>query len=127
MSQTNLSIQGKRFLINGQLTYAEIQGSRPSVHGLLMNARFIQGIFDDRAAPERFARWGHAVWDATAQTERLVRGRDKLNARQGAPQTLYDLHLPGRVQVRADFVEQDDALGLQNRKRLRGETPQPEE
>ena len=72
MSQTHISIQGERFTINGQLTYAEIEGSRPSVQGLLMNARFIQGIFDDRAAPERFARWGYETWDAAAQTRRLV-------------------------------------------------------
>jgi hypothetical protein len=72
MSQTRISIQGERFTINGRLTYAEIEGSKPRVHGLLMNARFIQGIFDDRAAPERFARWGHETWNAAAQTQRLV-------------------------------------------------------
>jgi hypothetical protein len=72
MPQTHVDIQGESFLINDKLTYSEIEGSRAGVHGLLMNARFIQGVFDDRAAPERFARWGYEAWDPAAQTERLV-------------------------------------------------------
>ena len=48
MSKTNLSIDGAKFKINGQLTYSEIESCKPSVHGLLMNARFIQGIFDSK-------------------------------------------------------------------------------
>ena len=61
MSNTSLSIQGESFLINGQLTYAEIAGSNPGAHGLLMNARFIQGIFDDKADPGRFNRFGRQL------------------------------------------------------------------
>lgn len=72
MPQTRVSIDGESFLINDRLTYSEIAGSKPEVNGLLMNARFIQGVFDDRAAPERFARWGHKTWDPAAHTERLV-------------------------------------------------------
>lgn len=67
-----LGIKGEKFLIDGKLTYSEIKGSNPEMHGLLMNARFIQGVFDDRANPGRFARWGHREWDAAANTERLV-------------------------------------------------------
>ena len=37
-----------------------------------MNARFIQGIFDDKADPARFARFGHDVYDPAANTARLV-------------------------------------------------------
>ena len=58
MGKTNISIENESFLINGQLTYSEINTSKPQAHGLLMNARFIQGIFDDQADPGRFARWG---------------------------------------------------------------------
>ena len=72
MGKTHVNIQGESFLINGKLTYSEIESSNPNAHGLLMNARFIQGVFDDRAAPERFARWGHDTWDPTANTERLI-------------------------------------------------------
>ena len=72
MSQTRLSIQGDSFLINDRLTYAEIPTSLSGAHGLLMNARFIQGVFDDKAASERFARFGHDSWDASASTDRLI-------------------------------------------------------
>ncbi|HRW05759.1 MAG TPA: hypothetical protein P5121_11720 [Caldilineaceae bacterium] len=72
MGKTTLSIQDESFLINGQLTYQEIAGSNPSAHGLLMNARFIQGIFDDKADPQRFARWGHDRWDPEAHTDALI-------------------------------------------------------
>ncbi|WP_240419228.1 hypothetical protein [Paenibacillus periandrae] len=58
MSKTVLSIQGEHFMINGQKIYAEIPGSRPEAHGLLMNARFIQGIFDDKADRSRYNRFG---------------------------------------------------------------------
>ena len=71
MSKTALSIQDESFLINGQLTYAEIAGSNPNAHGLLMNARFIQGIFDDRADPARFNRFGRE-FDPEQHTDNLI-------------------------------------------------------
>jgi hypothetical protein len=37
-----------------------------------MNARFIQGIFDDAANPERFARFGQAEWDPEKNTDDLI-------------------------------------------------------
>jgi hypothetical protein len=72
MPQTALTINGESFLINGKLTYTEMEHSRPKVHGLLMNARFIQGIFDDKADPKRFARWGKIAFDPDANTENLI-------------------------------------------------------
>ncbi len=72
MAKTHLTIEGEKFLINEKVTYSEINGTRPGAQGLLMNARFIQGIFDDAMEPERFARWGHSEWDAMANTERLI-------------------------------------------------------
>ena len=72
MGQTTVSIDGESFLINGRQTYSEIGTSRPEARGLLMNARFIQGVFDDRADPGRFARWGHDEWDPQANTRALV-------------------------------------------------------
>lgn len=68
---TVLSIQGNKFLINGKLTYSEIPGTNPKAHGLLMNARFIQGIFDDQLAPQRFTRFGQE-WDADRNTDNLI-------------------------------------------------------
>lgn len=72
MPQTHLSTTGENFLINGQLTYRDIAGSNPAGHGLLMNARFIQGIFDDKAEPQRFARWGKDTWDPAQNTADLL-------------------------------------------------------
>lgn len=56
--KTTLTIQGENFLLNGEPVYSEIPGSDPRMHGLLMNARFIQGIFDDKVDPSRFSRFG---------------------------------------------------------------------
>ena len=69
---TTVDVQGTTILINGQPVYADLPNSNPAAHGLLMNARFIQGIFDDKAQPQRFARFGHAEWDAEANTDRLI-------------------------------------------------------
>ena len=58
MGKTNISIENESFLINGKLTYSEINTSKPQAHGLLMNGRF--------------ARWGHSEWNAEANTQALV-------------------------------------------------------
>lgn len=72
MSTTNLSLQGEQFLINGRMTYSEIVDSHPRAHGLLMNARLIQGIFDDKADPARFARFGRSAWNPEQNTDDLI-------------------------------------------------------
>lgn len=71
MGNTVISIQGQHFFINGQKTYAEIPGSPAAVQGLLMNARFIQGIFDDRVDPSRFNRFGR-IFDPEQNTNDLI-------------------------------------------------------
>ncbi|MBV7334930.1 hypothetical protein KFU94_43160 [Chloroflexi bacterium TSY] len=68
MPNTTLTIDGESFFINGKATYAELGRSNPDAHGLLMNARFIQGIFDDNADPRRFARFGYTE----DHTDRLI-------------------------------------------------------
>lgn len=70
--KTRLEIQGERFLINGKLTYQEVPGASQGVRGLLMNARFIQGIFDDKSDPRRFARFGWDDWDPERHTDELI-------------------------------------------------------
>lgn len=72
MPQTHLSTTGEKFAINGALTYSDIPSSKPAAHGLLMNARFIQGIFDDSADPARFARFGRDAWDPEQHTDDLI-------------------------------------------------------
>jgi hypothetical protein len=51
--------------------YVEIAGSHPNVHGLLMNARFIQGIFDDKAGRERYHCFGRR-FDPDTNTNELI-------------------------------------------------------
>lgn len=69
--QTILTMDGEKFLINGMPTYQEIDGSATQVHGLLMNARFIQGLFHDRANEQRFHRFGR-TFDADKNTDDLI-------------------------------------------------------
>lgn len=71
MSKTSLSIHGEQFQINNQLTYTEISGSNPNAHGLLMNARFIQGIFDDKADRARYNRF-ERTFDPDRNTDELI-------------------------------------------------------
>lgn len=69
MAQTKLSIIEDKFYMNGNLTYAEIPGC--THQGLLMNARFIQGIFDDKTGMERYQRFGRH-FDAEKNTQELI-------------------------------------------------------
>ncbi len=71
MYKTKLTIDGERFKINGKLTYSEIEGSNSTTHGLLMNARFIQGIFDDKSGRERYNRFGKS-FDPEENTDSLI-------------------------------------------------------
>lgn len=71
MPKTNLSIQGEKFLINDKLIYSEIDGSNPNAHGLLMNARFIQGVFDDKADRARYNRFGR-TFDPEQHTDDMI-------------------------------------------------------
>ena len=70
--KTSVDITGVDFRINGKLTYSEVPSSLPNARGLLMNARFIQGVFDDKEAPDRFARFGWQTWDADRHTDELI-------------------------------------------------------
>ena len=71
MTNTKLNIKGKKFYINDKLTYSDIDDSNPEAHGLLMNARFIQGIFDDKADRSRFNRFGRE-FDPDKNTDDLI-------------------------------------------------------
>lgn len=72
MAKTHLDIRGTSFFIDGKATYSETAGTNPAAHGLLMNARFIQGVFDDASDPSRFARFGRDTWDADQNTAELI-------------------------------------------------------
>ncbi|MDA3932320.1 MAG: cellulase family glycosylhydrolase [Tenericutes bacterium] len=70
MGLTNLSIEGRDFYINGKPVYDELEGNSSS-KGLLMNARFIQGIFDDKSDRERYNRF-NKLFDADANTDDFI-------------------------------------------------------
>lgn len=69
MSNTILSIEGNKFLINNKLIYSEYNNS--DYHGLLMNARFIQGVFDETNDVKRYNRFGK-TFDPTTNTNELI-------------------------------------------------------
>ena len=54
---THVSIRGEDFYINGQPTYAGRTWNGHRIEGLLLNARLVQGIFDDQN-PENLKEWG---------------------------------------------------------------------
>lgn len=72
MPKTVLSIKNRDFYLNGKLTYSEIKNSNTNARGLLMNARFIQGVFDDKTGRERYNRFGK-VFDPELNTDELIR------------------------------------------------------
>lgn len=71
MGKTNLDIRGQNFYINGKPVYDEIEKAG-SAKGLLMNARFIQGVFDDAHDRHRFNRFGKE-FDAKKNTDDLIK------------------------------------------------------
>lgn len=68
---TLLTTSGRQFLINSKPIYQELDGCAPQYHGMLMNARMIQGVFDDKADPRRFDRFGR-VFDPQQNTDDLI-------------------------------------------------------
>ncbi|MCL2833473.1 MAG: glycoside hydrolase family 5 protein [Treponema sp.] len=71
--KTKLTIDKQKLKINGKLIYSEIEGNSVDVHGLMMNARFIQGIFDDKENPQKYARFGWKQWDPERHTDELIK------------------------------------------------------
>ncbi len=72
--QTTVSIAGDAFRLNGQPTYRGRTFRGMKIEGLLMNARMVQGIFDD-LNPETRARWKYpdtGVFDAERNTREFI-------------------------------------------------------
>jgi hypothetical protein len=72
--QTQVSILGDDFYINGQPTYAGRSWNGHRIEGLLLNARMVQGIFDD-LNPQTASRWNYSDtgrWDADRNTSEFV-------------------------------------------------------
>jgi hypothetical protein len=71
---TVVSIVGDEFHINGKPTYAGRAWRGQKIQGLLLNARLVQGIFDDRNT-STFARWAYpdtGRWDAERNTREFI-------------------------------------------------------
>lgn len=71
MGCTELRVKGNDFYINGAVSYSEIDGVNPKALGLLMNARFIQGIFNDQSPDNDYNRYGKK-FDPESNTDELI-------------------------------------------------------
>ncbi len=72
--RTDVSIVGDEFLINGRPTYAGRTWRGHKMEGLLLNARVVQGIFDDRNT-NTVLRWAYpdtGKWDAERNTREFL-------------------------------------------------------
>ena len=68
--KTRISIRDAQFLINGRATYDGVDG----IEGLLLNARLVQGVFDD-LNPDTRHLWAYAdtgEWDADRNTAEFI-------------------------------------------------------
>lgn len=77
-TKTTVSIKGDMFYINGKPTYEGRQWNGHKIEGLLMNARLVQGIFDDEN-PETASRWKYpdtGEWDPERNTNEFVEAMD---------------------------------------------------
>jgi hypothetical protein len=72
--RTSVSIVGDEFYINGQPTYADRVWHGHKLQGLLLNARLVQGIFDDRNT-NTLSLWSYPdtrLWDPERNTREFV-------------------------------------------------------
>ena len=95
---TVVSIVGDEFHLDGKPTYAGRMWQGHKIQGLLLNARLVQGIFDDRNT-NTVARWAYADtrrWDAERNTREFIAAMPEwrrhgllaftLNLQGGSPQ-----------------------------------------
>lgn len=71
---TSVSIDGQRFVINGQPTYKGRLWNGQPIEGLLFNSRMVQATFDDRN-PDTVPRWAYPdtnKWDADRNTAEFL-------------------------------------------------------
>ena len=71
---TSVSIVGEEFCLNGQPTYAGRSWHGHKIQGLLLNARLVQGIFDDRNT-NTVSWWAYpdiGKWDAERNTREFI-------------------------------------------------------
>ena len=72
--QTTVSISGEDFHINGEPTYQGRVWNGHKIEGLLLNARMVQGVFDDLNT-NTVSRWAYpdtGTWDADRNTREFI-------------------------------------------------------
>jgi hypothetical protein len=72
--KTTVAIKGEQFFINGKPTYQGRVWRGHKIEGLLLNARLVQGIFDD-LNQETIQRWAYpdtGKWDPDRNTREFV-------------------------------------------------------
>ncbi len=72
--KTTVTIEGDKFFLNGQPTYAGRTWKGKTIEGLMMNSRMVQGVFDD-LNPETVSRWAYpdtGKWDAERNTREFL-------------------------------------------------------
>ena len=72
--KTEVAIRGDAFRINGRPTYAGRRWRGHSIEGLLLNARMVQGIFDD-LEPRTRSLWAYpdtGRWDPERNTREFL-------------------------------------------------------
>jgi hypothetical protein len=73
-TKTTVSIIGDAFHINGEPTYKGREWKGRKIEGLLLNARLVQGIFDDLNT-ETVSRWAYpdtGKWDPNRNTNEFI-------------------------------------------------------
>lgn len=73
-ARTEVAIAGEKFLVNGRPTYAGRVWQGVSIDGRLMNARMVQGVFDD-LNPATRPRWSYPdgkPWDPDRNTREFI-------------------------------------------------------
>lgn len=96
--RTSVTIEADRFFINGRPTYAGRTWRGHRIEGLLMNARMVQGIFDD-LNPATRPQWAYqdtGRWDPERNTREFIAAMPEwrrngllaitLNLQGGSPQ-----------------------------------------
>ena len=136
-ARTAVSIRGDEFRINGRPTYEGRLFEDVKIQGLLMNARMVQGIFDDRN-PETVARWAYpdtGRWDPERNTREFLAAMPEwrrhgllsftINLQGGSPQGYsqdqpwHNSAFEADGSIRADYrhrleriLDKADALGM---------------
>lgn len=134
--QTTVSIEGDAFLINGRPTYAGRYYQNHKIEGLLLNARVVQGVFDDLNEQTR-SRWDYpdGPWDADRNTAEFIAAMPAwhaagllgftLNLQGGSPegyskqQPWHNSAFSGAGELRVDYMtrlekilDRADELGM---------------